>query len=64
MTTLFSLGEVSRRLAVPTHRILYLLNSRKIDEPSRIAGRRVWTLLEIEGIAQQLGFPKEVCDGA
>lgn len=66
MTTLFTLGEVSRRLAVPIHRILYLLSSRKIDEPDRVAGRRVWTDEQIEQISEQLSFhgEKEAGNGA
>jgi DNA-binding transcriptional MerR regulator len=65
MSQLFSLGEVSQRLAVPTYRILYLLNSRLIEEPRRVAGRRVWTVAEIETIRQALRGPKaeEVCNG-
>jgi hypothetical protein len=65
MATLYSLGEVGHRLAVPTYRILYLLNSRQIDEPQRVAGRRVWTLAQIEGIAERMKgrAAKEVGNG-
>ena len=65
MTAFFTLGQVAHRLSVPTHRIQYLLNSCKISEPSRIAGRRVWTDAEIEQIATQLAChgDKEVCNG-
>ena len=59
MTTFFTLGQVAHRLGIPTHRIQYLLNSCKIDEPSRIAGRRVWTDVEIERIAHQLSCHRD-----
>ena len=65
MNKFYSLGEVSQRLAVPTYRILYLLNSRQIDEPQRVAGRRVWTIGQIDCIAEKLKArsDKEVGNG-
>ena len=49
-----TLGEVGRLLNCPAHKILYLIYSRQIPEPIRIAGRRVWTLPEVEKLKIEL----------
>lgn len=49
-----TLGDVGRLLNSPIHKILYLISSRQIPEPQRIAGRRVWTLPELAIISEKL----------
>lgn len=52
---LYSLGDVSKMLNVQAHRILYLLSTRAVPEPSlRVGGRRLWSLPEIAVVAEKL----------
>ena len=54
---LFLLGEVSRRLNVPPHRITYLFVKRAIPEPKlRLGNRRVFTDEDGQAIAKLLGL--------
>lgn len=54
MHELFTLGELAELLKVPAYRILYLLTSRQVAEPRRIAGRRVFTAEEAAIISEKL----------
>ncbi len=54
---LFLLGDVSRRLNVPPHRISYLFVKRAIPEPVlRLGNRRVFTEEDGRAIAKLLGL--------
>ena len=54
MGTLWTLGKVAEVLDVPEHRIQYLFRSRKVPEVRRVGGRRVFTLGDVQGIAEVL----------
>ena len=54
MEQLLTLGDVSKLLGIPTYTIQYWLNSQKVAEPSRIAGRRVWTKEQIKELSARL----------
>lgn len=57
---LFLIGEVSRRLNVPAHRIAYLFLTRKLAEPElRLGNRRVFNEGDVRRIAQALGLPQK-----
>ena len=54
---LFLLGDISRKLKVPQHRIVYLFASQAVAEPRLTLGnRRVFTADECRGIAEKLGM--------
>ena len=54
---LFLLGDLSRRLNVPPHRISYLFVKRAIPEPLlRLGNRRVFTEEDGQAIAKKLGL--------
>ena len=49
------IGDVSRKLNVPPHRIAYLYLTRKLPEPElRLGNRRVFTEADVRSIAQAL----------
>lgn len=53
---LYLISEVAERLAVPPHRVAYLLMTRKIEEPKlRIGNRRMFTDSDAERVAKALG---------
>jgi DNA-binding transcriptional MerR regulator len=60
MAELLTLGEVARMLGVAQHRILYLLSTAKVREPSRIAGRRVWTEQQVRELEAALHKHKQM----
>lgn len=44
MTEYMTMSEVVRRLhSIPRHRITYALDRKKIPEPARVSGRRMFT---------------------
>ena len=52
---LFALSDLAKMLAVPPHRILYLLSVDSSLEPRlRCAGKRLWTYEEIVPISERL----------
>lgn len=54
---LFLLGDLSRRLNVPPHRISYLFVKRAIPEPEmRLGNRRVFTEEDGKAVAKALGL--------
>ncbi len=54
---LFLLGDISRKLKVPQHRIVYLFASQRVTEPKLTLGnRRVFTVEECRIIAENLGL--------
>lgn len=54
---LFLLGDLSRRLNVPPHRISYLFVKRAIPEPEmRLGNRRVFTEEDGKAVAKVLGL--------
>jgi|LakMenEpi03Aug12_release.lakeMendotaPanAssembly.Ray.scaffolds.fasta_scaffold212717_2 hypothetical protein len=54
---LFLLGDISRKLKVPQHRIVYLFASQRVTEPKLTLGkRRVFTVEECRVIADKLGM--------
>jgi hypothetical protein len=50
----YTLSDVSELLQVPAYRVTYLLATRQVPEPGRIGGRRLFTLADIQGIAEKL----------
>lgn len=53
---LFLIGDVSRRLNVPPHRIAYLYLTRKLPEPAlRLGNRRIFTEADVRRIVEALG---------
>ena len=57
---LYLIGEVSRRLDVPAHRIAYLFLTRKLAEPElRLGNRRVFNETDVKRIAQALGLAQK-----
>lgn len=54
----YSLGDVARILKVPPHRIVYLLQSGRVQESMRLGGRRAFTLDDVYDIAELLGSEK------
>ena len=61
MTNLYSIGEVADILELPSPRIVYAHQTRKIEEPPRILGRRAYTWGEIERFAEHfdIDLPKQ-----
>ncbi len=54
---LFLLGDISKKLKVPQHRIVYLFASQAVPEPKLTLGnRRVFTVEECKIIAEKLGM--------
>ncbi len=54
---LFLLGDLSRRLNVPPHRITYLFVKRALSEPElRLGNRRVFTNEDGRAFAKLLGL--------
>ena len=54
---LFLLGDISRKLKVPQHRIVYLFASQRVAEPRLTLGkRRVFTVDVCRIIAEKLGL--------
>jgi hypothetical protein len=54
---LFLLGDISKKLKVPQHRIVYLFASQAVTEPKLTLGnRRVFTVDECKIIADKLGL--------
>ena len=54
---LYLLGDISRKLKVPQHRIVYLFASQAVQEPKLTLGnRRVFTVEECKLIAEKLGL--------
>ena len=54
---LFLLGDISKKLKVPQHRIVYLFASQAVAEPKLTLGkRRVFTVDECKIIAEKLGM--------
>ena len=54
---LYLLGDISRKLKVPQHRIVYLFASQAVAEPKLTLGkRRVFTVEECKLIAEKLGM--------
>lgn len=54
-TDLFTLKDLAAFLDVPPYRITYLITSRQVPEPQlRVGNVRVWTMPEIEVIAEKL----------
>jgi DNA-binding transcriptional MerR regulator len=50
----YTLADVSELLQVPAYRITYLLATRQVPEPGRIGNRRLFTLSDIQRIAEKL----------
>jgi hypothetical protein len=58
---LFLLGDISRKLKIPQHRIVYLFASQRVPEPRLTLGkRRVFTVDECKIIAEKLGMVWEM----
>jgi len=53
---LFSLKDIAAILRTQPYRIVYQLTTGKVPEPKRIGGKRVFTLEDLELIAEQLGI--------
>ena len=53
---LFSLKDIVDILRTQPYRIIYLLTTGKVAEPSRIGGKRVFTIDDLKRIAERLGI--------
>ena len=54
-TNYYTLKDVATLLDVAPHRIVYLITSRQVSEPTlRVGNVRVWTRPEIEMIANKM----------
>ena len=55
---LYSIGELSRLLDIPVHRIDYTHTSRHLDEPKRrFLGKRVYDMDDASRVAEHFGIP-------
>ncbi len=53
----YLLGDVARILGCQPHQIVYLLTTRQVPEPAlRLGNRRVFTLFDMQLIAEKLGL--------
>jgi len=56
MERIFSMGEVAKRLGVPAYRITYAMSTGQLRDASfRFLGKRCFTVLDIERIAEHFG---------
>jgi len=51
---LATIGEIARRLSVPTHRVEYIIASRGIRPTSRAGNARVFSEADVKFIASEL----------
>lgn len=51
---LATVGEIARRLGRPTHRIEYLIRTRRIAPRARVANLRVFGPAEVDYLASEL----------
>jgi hypothetical protein len=51
-TKYFLLNEAARVLDCQPHRIVYLLVTRKVSEPARIGGRRLFSYADLAVLAE------------
>lgn len=51
---LYTIGDIARKLDVPQHRIVYLIQRNRAKETFRLGGRRVFTKKDIATIAKEL----------
>jgi hypothetical protein len=57
MQLIFSLGEVSKDLAIPTWKILYAISSGRVpDVRIRCAGKRVFLKDDVSRLAKHFGI--------
>ena len=56
MQELFTLRDISNLLDIQQHRITYLLVSHKVQEPIKVAGRRMFTKDDILRLASYLNL--------
>jgi DNA-binding transcriptional MerR regulator len=49
-----TVGEISRRLGVPVHRVEYVIQSRNIRPSSRAANLRVFSESDVQHIGSEL----------
>jgi len=59
MKQLYTISDVAKRLDVPQHRIVYLIQRGRVPEPFRLSGRRIFTQRDVDRIANQLNEPHE-----
>ena len=64
-TEFFLLGDVARILRCQPYQIVYLLSTRQLPEPMRIGNKRVFTIADMQRIADklQLQLAQELIDG-
>lgn len=63
MTGYMTMADVVRRLGtVPRHKITYALDSKRIPEPARISGRRMFTEDDVARILLYFDSKKGVSD--
>lgn len=53
--TFYSIATVSRLLGVAEHRLNYAVRAHKLPEPQQFAGRRMYTKVDIERLAEHFG---------
>lgn len=59
MNDYYLLTDAARILNTMPHRITYILLTRKVPEPMRIGGRRIFTVADLTRIAEVLKLGKE-----
>ena len=52
--TMPTVGEISRRVGEPVHRVEYIIRARKIEPSGRAGNARVFTDADVERIAREL----------
>ena len=53
-TDYFLLGDVARILRCQPYQIVYLLSTRQVPEPARIGNKRVFTIVDMQRLAEKL----------
>jgi hypothetical protein len=59
----YLLGDVSRMLGTLPHRIVYLLTTHQVPEPSRLGNRRLFCAQDVRRIAAKLGVELQQVKG-
>jgi hypothetical protein len=51
---IWTLGDIARQLAVPQHRIVYVINSRGIEPIGRVGNLRVFGPSAVDAVGEEL----------
>jgi DNA-binding transcriptional MerR regulator len=63
MNQTYLIGDLSKRLNVPSYRIAYLYTTRRLPEPERIGNRRQFSEADARRVATALGLAWNSCQG-